>query len=115
MIKKTLIGLSAAALCVALSGPVVAQAAEDMSAKIAAAKTAADHEALADDYTKQAEEAEANAKAHENMAKAYKGLGKTGQYHADTHCASLAAGYRTQAKQLKDLAAAERAAAKKAK
>ena len=108
------IGMMALAIAVGFSaGPV--SAAEDLSAKIAAAKTAADHEALAAEFTKEAEEAEANAMAHDNMAKSYKGLGKVGQYHGDTHCAAIAAGYRTQAKQLKELAAAEREAAKAAK
>lgn len=110
---KSMMMLAVVAALAFCTGPVFA--AEDLSAKIAAAKSAADHEALADAYTKEAEEAEANAKAHESMAKSYKGLGKAGQYHNDTHCAAIAASYRTQAKQLKDLAAAERAAAKAAK
>ena len=58
--------LSAAALCVSLSGPAVVQAAEDLTAKITAAKTAADHEALAAEFDKEAQEAEANAAAHED-------------------------------------------------
>ena len=111
--KKLISTLAVAAFLAAGIGPAFAT--EDMSAKIAAAKTAADHEALADAFTKQAEEAEANAAAHDKMADSYKGLGKTGQFHAERHCAGIAASYRAQAKELKALAAAERAAAKSAK
>jgi hypothetical protein len=74
-----------------------------------------DEQALAAEFEKEAQEAEANAAAHEKMAVSYKGLGTTGAYHADKHCAALASGYHTQAKQLKELAAAERAAAKHVK
>jgi hypothetical protein len=109
-----ILGTMALAMMLAFSSTPVC-AGEDLSARIAAAKTAADHEALAAEFTKEAAEAEANATAHDNMAKSYKGLGKTGQYHGDTHCAAIAAGYRSQAKQLKELAAVEREAAKAAK
>jgi hypothetical protein len=109
-----LIGTIALVAGVAFSVPP-AYATEDLSVKIAGAKTAADHEALAAEFEKEAQEAEANAAAHEKMAASYKGLGTTGAYHADKHCAALASGYHTQAKQLKELAAAEHAAAKAAK
>lgn len=113
----TKLGTVALAALVAFSAAPVfpAFAADDLSAKIAAAKTAADHEALAAEFDKEAQAAEADAAAHDKMAASYKGLGKTGQFHGDRHCAALAAGYRTQAKQLKELSAAERAAAKAAK
>jgi len=91
------------------------RAAEDLSPKISTAKTAADHEAIADAHDKEAQEAEANAAAHDKMAASYKGLGKTGRFHGDQHCATIASSYRAQAKQLKQLAAAERAAAKATK
>jgi hypothetical protein len=109
-----LIGTMALVMGLAFSAPPV-YAGEDLSAKIAGAKTAVDHETLAAEFDKEAQEAEANAAAHEKMAASYKGLGKMGAYHADKHCAALASGYHTQAKQLKELAAAERAAAKAAK
>ncbi|MEO6030218.1 MAG: hypothetical protein ABIR79_25395 [Candidatus Binatia bacterium] len=89
-------------------------AAEDLSAKITAAKTAADHEALAAEFDKEAQGAEATAAAHDKMAASYKGLGKTGQVH-ETHCAGIAKRERENAKDLKALAAAEQAAAKAAK
>ena len=109
-----LIGMMALGMGVAVSAPPVS-AAEDLSEKISAAKTAADHEALAADFEKDAQEAEANAAAHDKMSASYKGLGRMGRFHGDQHCAAIAASYRTQAKQLKELAAAERAAAKAAK
>lgn len=109
---KKIVTLALVALLVISAAP--AFAGEDLSAKIAAAKTAADHEALADAYAKEAAEAEANAAAHDKMAASYKGLGKTGQVH-ETHCAAIAKRERETAKDLKALAEAERAAAKAAK
>ena len=114
MLKLATVAL-AALLAFSAAPMFPAFAAEDLSAKISAAKTAADHEALAAEFDKEAQEAEANAAAHDKMAASYKGLGKTGQYHADKHCAAIASNYRTQAKQLKELSTAERAAAKAAK
>jgi hypothetical protein len=109
---KTTIVMMALAVLVAFSAPAVSVfAAEDLSAKITAAKSAADHEALAAAYDKQAAEAEATASAHEKMAASYKGLGKTGLVH-ESHCAGIAKRERENAKDLKALADAERAAAK---
>jgi cation diffusion facilitator CzcD-associated flavoprotein CzcO len=83
-----------------------------MSAQVAAAKTAADHEAIADEYAKQAAAAEADAAMHDKMAASYKGLGKMGAYHGDQHCRTIATRDRAQAKELNELAAAHRAKAK---
>ena len=107
------IGSMAVALALALSS-VPAYAADDLAAQISAAKTAADHQAIADAYDKQAQEAEAQAEAHDKMAASYKGLGKTGQVH-DTHCAAIAKRERETARDLKALADAHRAQAKAAK
>jgi hypothetical protein len=115
MLKKTMMGLSAAALCLSLLvAAAPAKAGENMSARITAAKTAADHEAIAADYAKQAAAAREEAAAHEKMAKSYAGLGKTGQYHADRHCQAIAQRYLEQAKELDALAEVHRAEAKKA-
>jgi hypothetical protein len=111
---KTTMMVALAAFLMLSAVPTFA-AATDMSAQIAAAKTAADHEAIADAYAKEAAEAEANAVAHEKMAASYKTLGKTGQFHGDTHCAAIARDSRAQAKELNELAAAHRAQAKAAK
>lgn len=109
---RTMVTVALIALLALSAAPVMAS--EDLSAQIAAAKTAADHTALADAYDKQAAEAEATAAAHDKMAASYKGLGKTGQVH-ETHCAAIAKRERENAKELKGLADAERAAAKAAK
>lgn len=109
--KKT-VTLALVALLAISAAP--AFAGEDLSAKITAAKTAADHEAIAAEYAKEAKEATAAADAHDKMAKGYEGLGKMGQYHANQHCANLAKSYRDQAKDLQALADAHTAEAKKA-
>lgn len=93
----------------------VAMAADDMAGKVAAAKSAADHQALAAEYDTQAKEATAEAERHEKMAKSYEGLGKMGQYHVNQYCANLVKSSREQAKDLQALADAHRAAAKEAK
>lgn len=110
---KTTIVMAALAALVAVNAPVFA-ADDDLSAKVTAAKTAADHEALADSFAAQAKEAEANAAAHDKMAASYKGLGKTGAMH-ETHCAAIAKRERDNAKDLNALADAHRAQAKAAK
>jgi hypothetical protein len=111
---KTTLMVALAALAMFSAVPTFATDA-DLSAQVAGAKTAADHEAIADTYAKEAQEAEANAAAHEKMAASYKGLGKMGQFHGDTHCAAIAKRERETAKDLNDLAAAHRAQAKAAK
>lgn len=88
--------------------------AADMAAQVVAAKTAADHEAIADGYAQEAKAAEARAAEHDKMAASYKGLGKTGQMH-DTHCAAIAKRERENAKDLNGLADAHRSQAKAAK
>lgn len=99
------------ALSAATGLPVLAA---DLSAQVAAAKTAADHEALADAYAKEAKDAEARAAEHDKMAASYKGLGKPGAMH-ETHCAAIAKRERDTAKDLKALADAHRTQAQAAK
>jgi len=111
--KTTLMVVLAAVLMLS-AAPARSVFAADMAAQIAAAKTAADHEAIADAYTTEAKEADARAVEHDKMAASYKGLGRTGQVH-ETHCATIAKRERETAKDLNALAAAERAAAKAAK
>ena len=74
-----------------------------------------DHAARAEQYEKEAAEAEAGAARHDKMAESYRGAGKIGVFHAEDHCKRVAGRYREQAKDLKALAAAERDAAKGAK
>lgn len=113
---KTTIAMVALAAFVACSAPAVPvfAADADLSAKVTAAKSAADHEALAESYAAEAKEAEARAAAHDKMAASYKGLGKTGAMH-ETHCAAIAKRERENAKDLNALADAHRTQAKAAK
>jgi hypothetical protein len=111
MVRMTVMMLAVVAL-LTISGGRAFAADDDMAAKISAAKTAADHEALAAEYTTKASEAEASAVEHDKMAKAY--LGKAGQFHGD-HCVAVARRYRENARDLKALAEQEHAAAKAAK
>jgi len=94
--------------------PVVVLAGEKIEKKIAAAKTAADHEAIAAHYEKEAKTAEAKAKYHAEMGAAYK---KTGgalieKQHADQHCDAIKAAYEAIAKENAALAEGHRAQAK---
>ncbi len=112
MKKTPMVALAAVLMLSAATAlPVFAA---DMSAKVGAAKTAADHEAIATEYANEAKEAEARAAEHDKMAASYKGLGKIGQVH-DTHCAAIAKRERENAKDLTGLADAHRAQAKSAK
>jgi hypothetical protein len=113
---KTTIAMLALAALVAFSAPAVPvfAADADLSAKVTAAKTAADHEALAEAFETQAKEAEARAAAHDKMAASYKGLGKVSAMH-ETHCGNIARRERETAKELNALAEAHRAQAKAAK
>ena len=76
---------------------------------------AGDHAAMAEEYAKEADDAEAKAAKHDKMAESYKGGGKLGQFHAEDHCKAIAKRYREQAKDLNALADAERTAAKASK
>ena len=109
---RTMLMLALAALLTISVAPAFADEV-DLAEKVSAAKTAADHEAIANEYAKEAAEAEAAATKHDKMAKAY--LGKLGQYHAEQHCTALAKQYREQAKELNALADAHRAEAKAVK
>jgi hypothetical protein len=107
-----------AALGILWASAVRAPAAEDLSQKVQAAKTPADHEALAADYDKLAAAARAEAAVHRKMAEAYKGMsataiGKAGGLSAmPQHCESLVKTFEEQAKMYDALAAAERALSK---
>jgi hypothetical protein len=92
----------------------------DTAAKVTAAKTAADHEALAAQYEKQAAAAKAEAAVHRRMGEAYKGsataTGKTsGVSSMPQHCESIAKSFDEQAKMYDAMAATERELAKAGK
>jgi len=92
--------------------------AEDWAARVQAAKTKADHEALASQYAKQAESAKADAATHRKMGEAYKGQpatsgGKsTGVSAMPQHCDKLAKSFEEQATMYEAMAATERELAK---
>ena len=86
----------------------------DMAAQVAAAKTPADHEALAASYTKMAEETKAEIATHEKMLAAYRKIltDKTlGTF--ENHCNTIIAGLKKQATEYEAMAAAHRDLAKK--
>jgi hypothetical protein len=85
-------------------------------AQIAAAKTPADHEAIAAAYDKEAAQLESMAKEHEVMARTYR-TAATGMKGANpavmsAHCNKLVTQYKAAAQQNRDLAAAHRQMAK---
>jgi hypothetical protein len=111
----------AAIVIAAMALPTMQAAAADCSgidAKITAAKTAADHDAIAACYDDMAKEAQAKVAEHKKMAQAY-GMGGVGHQatktHFHQHCEALIRSYEAEAKEYTALAAAHRDLAKKAK
>jgi hypothetical protein len=93
-----------------------AAACSGMDAKIGAAKTAADHEAIAACYDDMAKEAHANADAHRHMDSYYNEPGyKSSKLGAQRHCRALVASYEAAAKDAEGLAKIHRDMAKKVK
>jgi hypothetical protein len=89
-----------------------------LDAKISAAKTAADHEAIAACYEDMAKDAQAKADEHKKMAKAYSMSAVGNQAtktHFHQHCESLIRSYEAEAKEYDAMAKAHRQAAKTAK
>jgi len=115
--KRLVTLLSAGAVALMLSSGVWAAGdAVVTPAQIEAAKTSADHEAIATAYDKEAANLEAMAKDHEVMAKSY-GTAAAGTKGANAaamsaHCNKLVTQYKAAAKENRDLAAAHRQMAK---
>ncbi|HSD09713.1 MAG TPA: hypothetical protein VLF14_01925 [Candidatus Binatia bacterium] len=88
----------------------------DIDKAIAAAKTPADHEAIAAYYDKEAAESQAKSNSHAKMGAAYKNLGGSaiGKWHLDEHCDRLEKDFARAAEEAKRLAAAHREMAKQA-
>lgn len=100
------------------TGNALAQGSADLERKVMAAKTPADHEAIAAEYDKQAEAASKAAQSHRNLAKFYHGnpVGRgEGTHGTASHCERIAKNFEASAASLKDLAAAHREAAAAAK
>jgi hypothetical protein len=116
--KRLVMMLSAGTVALMLSSGAWASGAEHVdSAQIAAAKTTADHEAIAKSYDAEAVAADAKATAHESMAKTYRtGGAPKGSNTAHTamagHCEKLVKQYRGVAEENRLLAAAHRQMAK---
>lgn len=113
--KRLVMMLSAGTVALMLSSGAWASGAEHVdSARIAAAKTPADHEAIAKSYDAEAVAADAKATAHEAMAKTYRvgGAPKGSHVSMAGHCERLVKQYRTVAEEYRLLAAAHRQMAK---
>lgn len=107
--------ISAGAVAVMLSGGAWAADPVVTAAQITAAKTPADHEAIAAAYDQEAVRLEAQAREHEAMAQAYsspsskKGMDSAAMH---AHCAKLATRYGEAAAENRELAKQHRAMAK---
>jgi len=111
---------SALAIMLAMAaGQAQAADCSGLDAKISAAKTAADHEAIAACYEDMAKAAQAKADEHKTMAKAYS-MSSIGNPHATKahfheHCESLVRIYGSEAKEDDALAKMHRQMAKDVK
>jgi hypothetical protein len=107
------------ALAALLAGPTMQARAADctgLDAKIPAAKTAADHEAIASCYDDMAKQAHATADAHRHMDSYYNEPGyRSNKLGLQRHCRALVASYEAAAKDAEGLAKVHRDMAKKAK
>ena len=110
--------LAALAAVLALFASVPLPAVADVTeAQIAAAKTPADHEAIAKSYDADAAAAQAEASKHEAMARAYHSAGgpkKTGPNSMVRHCERLVKSYTDAAADYQALAAEHRSMAQDA-
>jgi hypothetical protein len=89
----------------------------DVDKMIATAKTASDHQAIADYYKQQAKEARAQADTHKKMAQTYSmsSIGRQAtKTHFHEHCEALVRNYEAEAKEYDALAKAHEDMAAKA-
>ena len=116
------LALSVAALTVIVAFALptfraVAAAETSIDKMIATAKTASDHEAIANYYKQQAAEARSKADMHKKMAEQYSmsGIGNQAtKTHFHQHCETLVRSYQTQANEFDALAKAHQDMAAKA-
>lgn len=104
----------AAALAAAPAQRAVAADDADIAAKIAAAKTPADHDAIAAYYEAQAADLRAKIEMHKKMGADYKKLPHNNKVHFDKHCDALIRDYTAAAKEYDALAKAHHEMAKQA-
>ena len=108
--KRFIMTSSAALAALALSfGAVSANAAVPSAAEIAAAKTPAQHEAIAKAYEAEAKSLEKLAARHESLAQTYGApAGKPWEAAQAKHCAEVARDLKAAAREEKALAVAHR-------
>lgn len=99
LISAGLLALTVSATTMAAGSPPVEPA------QIAAAKTAADHEAIAKAYEQEAIDLDKSAKMHQRMADTYRSIGKGGLEAANAHCSALAKNLAAAAEESRTLAA----------
>jgi hypothetical protein len=97
------------------AAPARAADCENIDAQIAAAKTAADHEAVAACYDALAKASQDKAAEHVKMKAAYKGIGAAQKFQLPQHCDYFTKTYAAEAKAYEQMAAAHRKMAKNAK
>jgi hypothetical protein len=107
-------------LAAALALPAMRAAAADcgdIDAKISAAQTAADHNAIATCYDDMAKDAQAKEAEHKSMGAAYRKIGGAvvGKLNLPQHCDYFTKTFATDAKMYEQMAAAHRQMAKNAK
>ena len=107
--RRNILAALAAILTLGLATPIPASA-DVTDAQIAAAKTPAEHEAIAKAYDADAAAADAKAKEHEEMAKAYRSAGgpKMETNSMVHHCDGLVKEYKAAAADYRALAAEHR-------
>lgn len=118
--RRNVITLAAALAIWGASAGAPLWAQSDTAAKVSAAKTAGDHEALAAQYDKQAATAKSEAATHRRMGEAYKGsataTGKASGVSAmPQHCDNIAKSFDEQATMYEAMAKTERELAKASK
>lgn len=98
------------------TAPVCSTAA-DIEAMISAAKTPADHEAIAAYYDQEAKTASDKAALHRRMGEDYRKLpgSLSAKTHLYQHCEGLVKIYTSQAKEFTEMAAMHRELAKRTK
>ena len=113
--QKNMPAALAAVLALCLVTPLPA-AADMTEAQIAAARTPAEHEAIAKAYEADAATADAKAKEHEAMARTYRSAGGQKSYTnlMAQHCERLVKDYTAAAADYRALAAEHRSMAKDA-
>ena len=114
--KSLIVMLSASLAALALSGSAWAAGSTALDpAKIEAAKTSADHQAIASAYEAEAAALEKKAEMHKNLSQTYgQPGGKPWQAAQAKHCDSVAASLTTAAQEDRALAAEHRKMAKEA-